>query len=162
MAESNYRVAIVVAVIGVIGTLGAAFIGNWDKIFAPSPKSSPKIDSAQTTRVEPRPPAEAIPNIGGVWRDSNYPINGTRITQDGNMFHFTRWGVLPNGTTFESSGSGTIAGQRLTSNYNARYKSGATSEGGCSGTVALNGMHMELNCTDSLLGTFPGDASRQE
>ena len=162
MAEPNHRVTIVVAVIGVIGTLGAAFIGNWDKIFPPGPTSNPQIASAQTAKIELRSEAEVTTNIGGAWRDSNYPINGTRITQDGNAFHFTRWGVLPNGTPFESSGSGTIVGQRLTSNYNARYKSGVMSAGGCSGTVALNGKHMELNCTDSLLGTFPGDAIRQE
>jgi hypothetical protein len=33
MSRSSHRVAIVVAVIGVIGTIGAALIGNWDKIF---------------------------------------------------------------------------------------------------------------------------------
>jgi hypothetical protein len=100
MPESSQRIAIVVAVIGVIGTLGAALIGNWDKIVAPSPQRPPKIDSPQNTRSEPRPPAETVPNIGGVWRDSDSPSNGSQITQDGDRFHFTRWGVLPNGTRF--------------------------------------------------------------
>lgn len=185
MVESSQRIAIVVAVIGVIGTLGAALIANWDKIFAPSPQSPPKIDSphtkqaeprpsaepiprsarkidsSQTTRAEPRPPAEAIPNIGGLWRDSNYPSNGSQITQNGNSFHFRRWGVLPNGIPFESSGSGTITGQRFTSNYNAKYQSGATSAGDCSGTMSPDGMRLELNCRDSLLGAFPVIAIRQ-
>jgi hypothetical protein len=33
MSQNSHRVAIVVAVIGVIGTIGAALIRNWDKIF---------------------------------------------------------------------------------------------------------------------------------
>ena len=37
MSQTSHRVAIVVAVIGVIGTIGAALIGNWDKIFQRPP-----------------------------------------------------------------------------------------------------------------------------
>ena len=99
--------------------------------------------------------------ISGVWRDGNYPNNGSQVTQHGNSFSFTRWGVLPNGIRFESSGSGTIAGQRFTSRYNARYQSGDTSAGDCSGTVSTDGLRMELTCRDSLLGTFPLTAIRQ-
>lgn len=161
MPESSQRIAIVVAVIGVIGTLGAALIGNWDKIFAPSPQSLRKVDSPQTTQTKPRPPAEPIPNIGGFWRDSNYPNISSQITQDGNSIHFRRWGVLSNGIRFESSGSGTITGQRFACNYTTRYQSGATSAGDCSGTMSPDGMHLELNCRDSLLGVFPVTAIRQ-
>lgn len=176
MQESNSRVAIAVAVIALIGTLGGALIANWDKIFEPSPRPAPRAESPQTarteprpleepaprtTRTEPRPSAELVPNIGGVWLDSNYPDNGSRITQDGNRFRFTRWGVLPNGTRFESSGSGTITGQRFTSNYTARYQTGATSAGDCSGTLSPDRTHMDLSCNDSLLGTIPVTAIRQ-
>ena len=131
MPDSSPRVAIAVAVIALIGTLGGALFANLDKIFGPSPGPAPTIESPQTARSEPRPseapaprtsrtdpppsPAESVPNIGGVWRDSNYPSNGSRVTQDGNRFRFTRWGVLPNGTQFKSSGSGMITGQRFTS-----------------------------------------------
>jgi hypothetical protein len=99
--------------------------------------------------------------ISGVWRDGNYPNNGSQVTQHGNSFSFTRWGVLPNGIRFESSGSGTIVGQRFTSRYNARYQSGDTSAGDCSGTVSTDGLRMELTCRDSLLGIFPVTAIRQ-
>jgi hypothetical protein len=153
MLQSNQRIAIVVAVIGVIGSLGAAFVANWDKFFVPSPQPPPKIDS--------RSPAESIPNLSGLWRDSNDPNNGSQISQDGNRVHFTRWGVLPNGMRFESSGSGVITGHGFTSNYNAKYQSGATSTGDCSGTVSPDGTRMELNCSDSLLGAFSGTAIRQ-
>jgi hypothetical protein len=148
MPESSHRVTIVVAVLGVIGTLGAELIGNWDKIVPPPPKPSSKI-------------ASPVPDIRGVWLDSNYRSNSSYITQDGNSFQFTRRGVLPNGLAFESSGSGTMTGQRFTSNYNAKYQSGATSVGDCSGTVSPDGMRMDLQCIDSLLGAFPGTAIRQ-
>ncbi len=131
------------------------------KILAPSPRSPPKTDSLRTTRPEPRPRAEPIMNIGGVWRDSNYPSNGSQITQEGNSFYFKRWGVLPDGTPFESSGSGTITARRFTSYYNARYQFGATSAGDCSGSVSPDGMRMEVNCRDSLLGIFTTTAIRQ-
>ena len=176
MADSSPRIAIAVAVIALVGTLGAALIANWDKIFEPSPRPAPRVESSQparneprpleepaprTTPTEPRPSAEAVPSIVGVWRDSNYPGNGSRITQDGNRFRFTRWGVLPNGTQFESSGSGTITGRRFTSSYTARYQNNATSAGDCSGTVSPDGTRMDFSCNDSLLGTFPVIAVRQ-
>lgn len=153
MLESNQRIAIAVAVIGVIGTLGAAIIANWDKIFVPSPKLQPNIASY--------PSAEPIPNLAGLWVDSNYPSNGSQITQDGNSVHFTRWGVLPNGIRFESSGSGSITGRRFTNTYTATYQSGATSTGDCSGTLSPDGTRIELNCRDSRLGAFPVTAIRQ-
>jgi hypothetical protein len=151
--QSNQRIAIVVAVIGVIGSLGAAFIANWDKFFVPSPRPPSKIDSPS--------PADSIPNVGGLWRDSSNPNNSSQISQDGNSVHFTRWGLLPNGIRFESSGSGVIAGHGFTSSYNAKYQSGATSTGDCSGTLSPDGMRMELNCSDSLLGAFSVTAIRQ-
>jgi hypothetical protein len=156
MSEASNRVTIVVAVIGVIGTIGAAVIGNWDKIFPPT---------APARKVEPvslkTPPAQAIPNISGVWRDVEYPDNGSQLSQDGSRVRFTRWGVLPNGDRFESSGSGTVNGQGFISDYSARYRSGATSTGSCSGTVSTDGKHMKLTCNDSLLRTFSLSAIHQ-
>ena len=153
MLRSNQRIAIVVAVIGVIGSLGAAFIANWDKFFGPSPQPPPKIDSPS--------PTDSIPNLGGLWLDSNNPSNSSQISQDGSSVHFTRWGVLPNGIRFESSGSGVITRHGFTSSYNAKYQSGATSTGDCSGTLSSDGKRMELNCSDSLLGAFSVAAIRQ-
>ncbi len=53
----GHRTAIVVAVIGVVGTLGAALIGNWDRIFPPKPPVS--VDSPPLQEPE-RIPAEKI------------------------------------------------------------------------------------------------------
>ena len=116
---------------------------------------------AAADRIARERAVDTTVHIGGVWRDGEYPNNGSQITQDGTSFRFTRWGVLPNGIRFESSGGGTIAGQHYTSSYSARYQSGATSEGDCSGTVSPDGLRMALNCRDSLFGTFPLTAIRQ-
>jgi hypothetical protein len=55
MSQNGHRVAIVVAVIGVIGTIGAALIGNWDKIF-PTRRTS---DGPRPAEVGKKP-AETI------------------------------------------------------------------------------------------------------
>ena len=41
MSDSSHRVQIIVAVIGLIGVLGAAVIANWDKIFGPVMQPEP-------------------------------------------------------------------------------------------------------------------------
>src|SRR5262245_60160477 len=50
MANKSHRVEITIAVLGLIGVLGAAVIGNWDKLF-------PNHDGAGIT-PEPQPPRE--------------------------------------------------------------------------------------------------------
>jgi hypothetical protein len=184
MADSGYRNTIIVALIGVIGTLGAALIGNWDKIFAPArpapgesrpaPDARPVAQSESTASVEPTRPARPEPraaappapvpssaSIGGVWRDSDNPANGSQVVVEGNAFRFTRWGVLPNGVRFDAQGNGTLSGHRFSSTYRARYQSGDTSTGACSGAVSADGARMDMSCRDSLLGSFPVTALRQ-
>ena len=103
---------------------------------------------------------QAVPRIGGNWRDNDSRAV-SQITQDGNSFRFTRRGTLPNGTRFQSSGSGTISGQRITSKYDATYQTGVTSWGECSGSISKDGLQIQLDCTDSLIGEFTGTANRQ-
>ena len=119
--------------------------------------SSPPSRATTTPKPNPaeqQPRPDAIAKIDGLWRDLNYPNNLAEIAQDGKNFRFTRWGVLPNGIRYQSSGRGTITGQRFTSNYRATYQFGDTSTGNCSGTVSPDGMRMEMNCSDSTLGSF--------
>ncbi|MEP6609485.1 MAG: toll/interleukin-1 receptor domain-containing protein [Burkholderiaceae bacterium] len=113
----------------------------------------PKTDSYRTAAAEQRVPVSIL-KIAGVWRDSTAPSNGSRIAQDGNNFQFTRWGVLSNGIQFQSSGGGTIAGQRVTNTFRTIYQTGATSAGGCAGTISPDATRMDVSCTDSLLGPF--------
>jgi hypothetical protein len=49
--NQSHRIEILIAVIALIGTLGAAIISNWDKLFPPS-----------TTVTHPQPPPEIKPN----------------------------------------------------------------------------------------------------
>ena len=116
---------------------------------------------ASADRIARERAVDTTPYIGGIWRDVEFPNNGSQITQDGNRVRFTGWGVLPNGNRFESSGSGTVDGHNYTSSYGARYASGATSAGNCKGTVSPDGLRMELNCSDSLLGALRLTAIRQ-
>lgn len=48
---------VAVAVIGLLGTLGAAVIGNWDKIFPGPPRPSPSTGSNDTGQPHVAPPA---------------------------------------------------------------------------------------------------------
>jgi len=101
-----------------------------------------------------------IPKIAGKWRDNDSRAV-SQITQDGNTFRFARWGTLTNGARFQSSGRGTISGQRFTSTYYAQYQTGEDSSGECSGSISGDGMHIQLECSDSLFGTFAGAANRE-
>ncbi|MGH6847030.1 MAG: hypothetical protein ACREC0_06220 [Methylocella sp.] len=144
MPESNSKVLISCAVIGLVGTIGAALISNWDK-FSPVPK--------------PAPLAEAILDISGVWQDAGAPSNTTRITQHGEKLELARSGILPTGVRCESSGSGELRGLSVATKYYTRYQNGLTSSGDCVGQVSPNGMI--INCTDSILKAFSISLFRQ-
>ena len=172
MADSNHKVAIIVAVIGVTGTLGAALLANWDKVFgraapagpsvlpasvAPTPAATSAVAPAATPVAKP-----AVPSLTGNWRDSTGPNNISRVRQVGNSFQYARQGSLANGTGFDdATGSGTLDGQQLVSSYQARYGNGAVSSGTCSGSVSADATRMELQCVDSLLGAFSSVAVRE-
>lgn len=146
---TNYRAPLLIAIVLAIGAIGAAIVANWDR-------TSPTTTAPQPIEPGPPkpPPAQGIPSISGTWQDLEYPSNGSQFSQEGDRFRFTRWGTLPTGDSFESSGSGTIVEQSLSGSYSAKYRSGATSTGKCSGTVSTDGTKMNLTCTDSLLSTF--------
>jgi hypothetical protein len=159
MLDSNSKVLISCAVIGVVGTIGAALISNWDK-FSPHSQTTDTVESDLIKPIpapkpihEPAPPSEAILDISGVWQDAGFPSNTTRITQHGKKLELARSGVLPTGIRFESSGIGELSGQSVATKYNTRYQNGLTSTGECFGQVSPNGA-MIVNCTDSILNTF--------
>lgn len=172
MAQSTPSVAIVVAIIGLAGTIGATLIANWDKLFMPRdspaqrdglvrPEPSPVV-LAITPGTQPKPaPVAAVLNLTGTWRDVNFPGVVGEIRQSGREFQFVRRGVLANGVGFESSGTGTVDGPSYKSNYNARYQTGDLSRGSCTGVISAGGSRLDLTCTDSLLGQFAVEAARQ-
>ncbi len=162
MADPSHRVAITVAIIGLAGTLGAALLSNWDKIFSRAPQ--PKVVNEELSkRINPieAPATVPIPKISGVWRDSDNPDNGTKVSQVDSSFAFNRWGRLPNGVQFESSGTGSLVGNRLMSRYTAKYQSGKISSGECNGSVSADATRIEQSCSDSFLGLFTTIAERE-
>jgi hypothetical protein len=161
MAEHSYRIPIFVALIGVAGTIGAALIANWDKLFSkaePAPQVAPTTPATGLTVATPATPAL---QLAGVWRDAANPSIVSTITQDGNRIRFARTGSLPNGVAFESDGSGTLDGLRLSTQYVARYLNGQSSSGQCTGTVTPTATSIALQCVDTLLGSFQSASVRR-
>jgi len=118
---------------------------------APPPSSDPpRVGAGSRPRPTPAP-AE----ISGRWRDTTWG-HVSQITQDGEAFHYSVWGAACRGT-FQSSGSGTIRGNRVESTY----RSTMPSQGRCSGTVSPDGTQIRSTCVDSVCGSFAASAVRQ-
>ncbi len=162
------KTQIIVAVITLIGVIGGALIANWDKLLLrdqpPTPTPTPPIEkksaddmaghsntNGNIPRSSPPPPAEI--DISGVWRDEWGATS--QITQQGSAFKYTVWGVGCKGYA-QSSGSGTIRGNVVESDYRSNY-----SQGHCSGTVSADGRRMTSVCTDSACGQFQSSAVKQ-
>jgi hypothetical protein len=138
---------------------------------SPSPpqvvQTSQPVSDVAPTRPAPAAPQEtpvrreSIVNIAGTWRDVNYAGVIDQVMQEGRNLSLRRWGVLPNGIGFESSGEGTIDGTRISHRYSTRYQTGAVSTGSCTGSAAADGSRIEMTCVDSLLGTIPVNTIRQ-
>src|SRR5712664_3125589 len=109
--------------------------------------------------------AEPAINIAGHWRD-NWGIVYD-IRQQGNKFQFSASGPScrrPDYPSFESSGSGTISGRLVKSDYSSThestYRPTLPSGGECSGTVFANGT-MSSNCNDRVCGPFSASLTKQ-
>jgi len=162
------KTQIIVAVIALTGVIGGALIANWDKLFPrnrpPAPTPIPQVEEKSADRTAVRsdtngnlpasPPAlTAETDIGGLWRDE-WGFT-SQITQQGGAFKYAVWGVGCKGYTM-SSGSGTIRGNTIESDYRSNY-----SQGHCSGTVSPDGRRMTSVCTDSVCGQFQSSAVKQ-
>jgi len=109
--------------------------------------------------------AEPAINIAGHWRD-NWGIVYD-IRQQGNKFQFSASGPScrrPDYPSFESSGSGTIRGRFVKSDYSSThestYRPTLPSGGECSGTVFADGT-MSSNCNDRVCGPFSASLTKQ-
>jgi hypothetical protein len=157
VADSN-RSTLIVAIIGLIGTLGAAVIANWDKI-AGTPDEPAHRQTVAPIRgpddpPPPQPKKPRVVNIAGTWRDPNYPMNYSRITQDGETFRFDGAGATLQGIGFRTTGTGTVSEMNLSLDYATAYQTGQQIRGTCTGSVTSSGSRMTLTCTDPLSGTF--------
>jgi hypothetical protein len=169
MANSGSNVTIVAALIALAGTIGAALISNWDRFSGHSGNSARVEPPPQPDRVVPaasRPDqivtssAPSVVSIAGRWRDANFPGNGSFIEQTGTSYTFRGWGNVQ-GVMFESSGTGSVSGQGVTSNYVITWATGVRSNGSCTGSVVAEGNRMTSTCTDSVLGTFVTSGVRE-
>ena len=187
MEKPGQHIAIIVAVIGVIGTLGGALIQNWDKLFGRRPVATeatqpPQTGAARepaqvaapssttaaaTTAAKPRTPAAEVaavaeslpepPALGGVWREL-YPNPGT-------MTYTTQSGGgfrftrqgSMQGLPFQAQGSGTFHGTR----FESSYQSTLPSTGVCEGTLSDGGRRTTSVCYDSVYGQFETASERQ-
>jgi hypothetical protein len=147
-------VSVIVAIIALIGTISAALIGNWDKIWTSPSQSSSSVSSptmANPPQATVTTPQQATPsptpiNLDGRWRDQFGNI--THLVQRGDTVTATSSGVACRGH-FDSTGSGTIIGNILESTYQSTYSTGQ-----CRGRVASDGRRITSSCHDSVCGAF--------
>jgi hypothetical protein len=134
-----------------------AYFGVCPEQSSPSQQRQPEPSSRQPA---PPPTPSSHINISGIWRD---PTLGTtsQVTQQGETFHFRVWGPSCTGGTFQSSGSGTIRGNVVESQYQALLQSTLRSEGRCSGIVSPDGTRIRSTCNDSVCGEFTSSGVRQ-
>ena len=81
-SQSGNTVQVVVAIIGVVGALGAAVIANWDKIFPKPPSIEPPAGVGAKPEVKTPivPKTEACSIAGRVFdRDTHAPLAGVFI-----------------------------------------------------------------------------------
>ena len=161
MAETSSRTPLLVAVIGVIGTLGAALIANWDKLTGHAGPPPAISTEAATPSARLPPPATMPLNLSGSWRDAANPATTSTVVHEGQTMRFTRVGKLSNGVAFESTGTGSVVGTQISTQYAAKFQSGDLSSGQCVGSAAPDGATLILQCTDSLLGRFQSTSLRQ-
>jgi hypothetical protein len=148
------RTQVLIALIGVVGALGAAALANWDKLFPPPAAPSAPIAVApvaipaqQKTQVPvPQPAAsEPVPlitvaDVSGLWVD-NFGSRYT-IRQEGSAFSFDAFNSM-NGVRV--TGRGTLNGEAFDFEYNTNTQV----VGGCKGTLSADRNTMAANCVDT-------------
>ena len=142
MAEkSSSTVPIVVALIGVLGTIAAATIANWDKLSGGRERQHAAANSAGANGAGAMPAAAdtAIPvsvDVSGPWYDADgyqyqFEQKGTHYS-----FHQLKDGVQV------GSGDGSLVGH----SYNHRF-TGIAGDGRCAGEIASDGNSASGLCT---------------
>jgi hypothetical protein len=149
MAEkSSSTVPIIVAVIGVAGTIAATLIANWDKISSsrvPSGPTAPaQVADHSASAVQPAsdhaPPETIVTGasaveVGGTWGDGE---GHTYIfEQNGSSYSFRQF---KNGAVV-GSGHGTLDGRNFRHDFTSVY-----GDGSCHGQVSLDGQNSSGTC----------------
>jgi hypothetical protein len=180
--QAENKTQILVAVIGLLGVLGGAVFGNWDKIFKPSPaqtQSSPPAASSLTstpsvslpTAVTPAPVTPvATPSVVPASKPTIVPtkpaadpsigvpsvdIDGFWVDQNGISYEITQ----NNPGYFElivTDGSTTTYGSGTISGRNIRleYQNQNGSTGFGTGVISSNEAVIRVTLSDSGSGKF--------
>ena len=146
MAEkSSSTIAIIVALIGVLGTIAAATIANWDKLFGHRDQNASVTQNA--ANGVPPEASSAVPAA-----DPEIPVavdvSGTWVDADGYQYLFEQKGTqysfrqLKDGAEV-GSGEGGLVGN----SFNHKFTS-AFGEGRCAGLVSGMGTIASGTCTN--------------
>lgn len=150
--RSSSNVAVIVAVIGVLGTISAAVIANWDKIVGsgsaepvhvnqtPHNEAAP-LPSPDKVNVTPAQTANAPIDISGTWRDDDgYSYD---IRQTGDRYHLTQF---LNGAEV-GTGDGHVDGSSLTHDFTAiNPLTGGQMQGVCNVQLSADARRMGGLC----------------
>lgn len=95
-------------------------------------------------------------SLSGLWRDNWGTLTAMAQYPD-NSFGFSAKGLSCQGTQFKSTGTGTLDGNKVKSNY----QSDLPSRGTCSGIVSPDGTQITSTCEDSMCGRSVSSSVRQ-
>ena len=154
----NWRPQIMVALIGLIGVLGASLLSNWDKITRaavqppaanPEPATPPPADTAKGLADAQQVPTGSIPDISGNWRSPDgYSF---QVEQNGRAYSFQQYAP---GGAWAGSGAGQLTGRKVKHDF--RAPSMDIAAGRCSGDVAADGRSISGSCFDQSGGSSWG------
>ncbi|NJL41157.1 MAG: hypothetical protein HC899_33825 [Leptolyngbyaceae cyanobacterium SM1_4_3] len=84
--NQDSRTQIVLALIGLIGTVSVALFASWDKIFIPKQSQSSALPSTVTQSITPSPSAIITPSPSqiteGDWQLMGYSAQGEEVSVD--------------------------------------------------------------------------------
>ena len=151
--KSSWTVPIIVAVIGVVGTISAALIANWDKVAASRAAEkqaqveqaaqnlaastfATEVAESDTTEADRGMDAAAPINLAGKWTDAG----GYEYVyeQTGNQYSFNQF----KDGKYIGNGAGSLTGRHFKHVY-----AGAFGAGDCSGEVSANLTQATSTCT---------------
>jgi hypothetical protein len=175
--QPENKTQILVAVIGLLGVLGGAVFGNWDKIFKPSPvqaQSTPPTASSLTTTPSVAAPAVATPVVtpsvvptvkqkivptkppadqyAGDW---GLNIDGFWVDQNGISYEITQndpghFELVVTDGNITTYGRGTITGHNIRLEY--QNQDGSTGFG--TGVISADESIIRATMNDSGSGQF--------
>ncbi len=145
--KSSSTVPIIIAVIGVVGTIAAALIANWDKISGNSAAlGAPAAKVAEHNVAAPELPARVRPGEGSAASSTAVDVAGTWTDSEGHSYVFEQTGGHYSFRQFKNGvevgkGSGTLDGKGFNHTFESIYGNGS-----CHGEVSSDGNSSSGTC----------------